>query len=468
MKWTGRTPWILLWLLAALFLAACNQATPASTSEAHGTPTPTSAIPQSVDTATVPPSPESASTPVPTSPPATVPPEPTASPPAHAGGPGLVPETLARISLAPVDAYLYDLLLDSAAGRLYVTDTSGQLHVLDAATYQKVASLPGSGNLILDPDHSRLYVSPPQGEGELTVVDTEDLTVVGTIPPGGRVALDSKRERLYVGNPVSVMTDQHGGDVRVYDAETLIKVGTVSQPGIPVYNPLRDELYIVAYSIHIADPDTLRITGDLLPEITEQPLPWCNGCLAATDAHIYPDRNLLVVEVTILSAGKGPGSEPAPRFFDATTLTEIIDPAQTPSVERSCRQQLMLSEAVHGLIYRGERYSRYVSYNNLLVSDLEGSLQTWRDGLGLGVTNPNTGQMYVPHGDDMLVVDLAALTPAGTLPPSVSIHWTQRRDESTLLPVVTWLCSRKRVGGLNQYLPASLARNPMTCWQQAR
>ncbi len=312
MKCTVRAHWIPLWLLAALLLAACNQAAPASTSEPHGTPTPASAVPQLVNTATVPLSPEPAATSVPSSSPATVPPEPTASPPAHAGGPGLVPETLARIPLAPVDAHLYDLLLDRTTGHFYVTDTSGQLHVLDAATYQKVASLPGAGTLTLDPDHSRLYVSSQEGDGELTVVDTEDVTVVGTISPGGRVALDSKRERLYVGNPVSVMSEQHGGDVRVYDAETLIKVGTVSQPGIPVYNPLRDELYIVAYSTYIADPDTLRITGDLLPEITEQPLPWCNGCLAATNAYVYPDRNLLVVEVTILSAGKGPGYELPP------------------------------------------------------------------------------------------------------------------------------------------------------------
>jgi|GEM_PF-933912 len=415
MKWTSRALCDPVWLLAVLLLAACSQASPTPTSEPRATPTVASAVSQSLDTATVPPDPEHLG---PESTATAASPEPPASPSAREGGAGPLPELLVRIPLAPVDAHLYDLLLDSAAGRLYVTDTSGQLNVLDATTYRKVTKLPGSGSLTLDPDHNRLYVSPQHDEGELTVVDTENLMVVGTILPGGRVALDSKRERLYVGNPVSVMPEQHTHGVRVYDAETLIKVGEVSQPGIPVHNPLRDELYIVANTIHIVDPETLQVTGDLLPEITEQPLAWCNGCLATTNAHIYPDRNVLVVEVTILSAGKGSGTEPPPRFFDATTLTEITDPAQTPPVERGCRQQLMLAEAVNGQVFRGEHYSRYVFYNNLLVSDLDGSLQTWRDGLALGVTNPNTGQMYVPHGEDTLVLDLEGLAPAGALPPA--------------------------------------------------
>jgi len=141
------------------------------------------------------------------------------------------------------------------------------------------------------------------------------------------------------------------------------------------------------------------------------------GCLVATDAHVYPDRNLLLVQVVTLSPGKGPGLLSPPRFFEATTLDELTDLAAIPPIERVCKERLILAQPVDGRVYRDERYSRYVFYNNLLVYDLDGILETWRDGLSLGITNPNTGQVYVRHGDDTLVLDLEALSPVGALPP---------------------------------------------------
>jgi photosystem II stability/assembly factor-like uncharacterized protein len=320
--------------------------------------------------------------------------------------------------LAPDGDKLYDLLLDGATGRLYVTDTSGQLHVLDASNYEGLAILPAAGNLTLDADNERLYVSPWDDEGEVAVVDTASLALVGAVSPGGFVTVDGERNRFYVGNQIYGAVPEGTAGVRVYDGATLDRLGEVPQPGIPVYNPLRDELYIVAYTVYTADPETQRVTGDLLPEIMAQPLAWCNGCMAATNAHVYPDRNLLVVEVTTLSAGKGPGMLPPPRFFDATTLKEVTDPGQVPPVERACEERLVLAEPVDGRVYKGDRYSRYASYNNLLVYDLAEVLETWRDGLALGITNPNTGQMYLYHGEDTLVLDLATLSPLGTLPPA--------------------------------------------------
>jgi hypothetical protein len=265
------------------------------------------------------------------------------------------------------------------------------------------------------------------------VVDAQDLTLIGTVSPGGGVALDSSRGRFYLGNPVYGPSEANAPGVRVYDADTLIKVGEVAQPGLPAYNPLRDELYVAGYTIHVVDPDTLRVTGDLLPEIAEQQPPWCNGCLAATQAHVYPDQNLVMVQVRLLSAGKGPGKIPPPRFFDATTLQEITDLAETPPVEYGCQERPILAAPVDGLVYRGQRYRRYVYYNNLLVYDREGTLVDWRDGLSLGVTNPNTGQMYVPHGDETLVLDLGELAPIGTL-PLVCFHTLGTETGGSRLP----------------------------------
>ncbi|MBC8253056.1 MAG: hypothetical protein H8E35_03390, partial [Ardenticatenia bacterium] len=316
---------------------------------------------------------------------------------------------------------MQDLLLDSANNRLYVTDSEGQLHILDTTTLVEVATLPGSGALVLDGEGGRLYASSGQTEEVVTVIDTASAEVVGIVSPGGQVTVDSSRGRFYVGNPIYGDPPEGAPGVRVYDAATFEKMGEIPQPGLPTYNPVRDEIVIVAYTAHLADPETLRVTGDLLPEITAQPLAWCTGCTAVRSAHAFPERNLLMLEMATLSAGKGPGRLPAPRFFDATTLAELTDWADLPGVEQACEGRFILADPLDARVYRGASYSRYVAHNNLLVYDLDGSLVTWRDGLALGVTNPNTKQMYAPRRNDVLVLDLATLLPVGTLPP-VCIH----------------------------------------------
>jgi len=346
-----------------------------------------------------------------------------AAPPATAE-PGPLPALLADIPLAPADETLQDLLLDRAAGRLYVTDTAGQLHVLDADTYTELATLPAAGNLTLDAARGRLYVwqeTTWDDEGSVTIVDVVSLSVVDTLSPGGLVAVDDTRNRFYVGNRIYFTTEKSLPGVRVYNGATLEKLGVVPQPGIPVYNPLRDELAIVAYTVYLADPETLQVTADLLPDITAQQIAWCNGCRAAVGAYVFTERNLLLVDVVTLSTGGGPGRIIGPRFFDAATLDEITDTAQMPSVQRGCDDRFILAEPVQGRTYRGERVVRYVVYNNLLVYGSDGALETWRDGLPLGVNNPRTNQMYLPYSEGLRVLDLETLSPQATL-PAACIH----------------------------------------------
>jgi photosystem II stability/assembly factor-like uncharacterized protein len=425
---------LLLWLLFLVaLLPACSKAAPTAAPLAVSgttvpvtptftpafTPTFTTTPPQPTDT----PTPSITATPTgapsPTSPPPTVSVDATSTvaPPTPETGP--LPSLLAEIALAPADETIQDLLLDHATGRLYVTDTAGQLHVLDADTYVELATLPAAGNLTLDVAHDRLYVWHDvtwNDEGSITIVDTASLAVVRTILPGGIVALDSARNRFYVGRRVSAYWPDDTPGVRLYDGETLQLLAEGPQPGTPVYNPLRDELYIVALTVHQADPETLQVTGDLLPDITAQH-EGCRGCTGlrmATGARVFPDHNRLMVNMTTISTGGGPGYVIGPRFFDATTLEEITDPVQQPAVQVGCGDTI-LAEPVNGRTYRDERYVRYVAYNNLYVYGPDGRLETWRDGLWLGITNPNTGQMYMPRYQDLPVLDLATLSPLGTL-----------------------------------------------------
>lgn len=432
---------ILLCLLAlALLPVACSKLSPTAptvaTSTVSGTPTFTATLPQATNTGLPPLTTVPTTTPVvspaesptltpspPTATPTTTPPPPT---PTLTAEPGPLPALLAQVSLAPAEETLQDLLLDSAVGHLYVTDTAGQLHVLDADTFAELATLPAAGNLTLDAARERLYAwkeATWNDKGVVTIVDTASFAAVGTVSPGGFVAVDSARNRFYVGNRVYYSPLEDTPGVRVYDGVTLEKLGEASQPGIPVYSPLRDELYIVAYTVYQADPETLQVTGDLLPRITaqHQQCRGCTGTQVATGVYVFPDRNLLMASLTTLATGGGPGRIIGPRFFDATTLQEITDSAQTPAIQQGCASRPILAEPLDGRTYRNERFVRYVVYNNLLVYGPDGSLETWRDGLPPGITNPNTGQMYLPHGDDLLVLDLATLTPLGAI-PAACIH----------------------------------------------
>jgi photosystem II stability/assembly factor-like uncharacterized protein/streptogramin lyase len=326
--------------------------------------------------------------------------------------PGSFPALKKRISLAPSEEGLRDLLLDRNTGRLYITDTADQLYVLDAETYAELAVLPAGGEMILDAAHDRLYVSPRWFYGATTtVVDTAGLTVTSVIP-GDSLALDTTRDRLCIRD--------NGNVISVYDGATLEKLGEIPQPGTPVYNPLRDEVYIVANTVYRVDAETWQITGDLLPDVTAQTCPLCTGSIEAYRAYVYAERNLLAVDMFTRSSSGGPGRVIGPRFFDATTLEPITDPAQTPAVTKGCEERFILNEPVDGRTYRGEKYARYTVYNNLMAYNHDGA-ETWRDGLAGGVTNPRTAQMYAPYNDGLLVLDLPALTPVGNL-PAACIH----------------------------------------------
>lgn len=335
------------------------------------------------------------------------PPPPTTADPVLTAGP--LPSLLAEIPLAPAGESLVDILLDQASARLYVTDTSGQLHVLDAHTITKITTLPAAGSLTLDAANHRLYVSggfyvsPQGGPVEVTVIDTDSLAVIGSISPSGSVAVDSSRNRFYVTSE---------DILRLFDGVTLEQLNQVSLEYGPspfhasvVYNPLRDELLVENYTVYSVNPETLEITRNLFPDMLPSGCPTCYGHDIASDIYLFPERNLLLVEINLLVAGHGGGLVDKPHFFEATTLTPLTNPAQLPAIEHSCSKAI-LAEPIGGHTYQGKYYVTYEGAANLLVYDLKGNLVSWLDGWFLGLTNPNTKQMYLAdYNDGTLVLE---------------------------------------------------------------
>jgi photosystem II stability/assembly factor-like uncharacterized protein len=323
---------------------------------------------------------------------------------------------LAEVALAGPADHLLDIRLDAPANRLYASDSTGQLHVLDATTFERLATLPAAGEITLDPSRQRLFVAPAdrfyQPEPFISVIDTGRLTVTQTISGVTHLALDSEHNRLFVGRRLTSPYGQGGPPVRVLDGATLETIRELPQTGVPVYNPLRNEVLIVAHTVYVADPEQGVIVQDLLPEISGQQCPDCVGGWRAEAAYLFPDDDLLALDVQIIGTAGGAGYRWPPRFFDATTLAEVADPARQPVLQEQCGSQQTLQPPVDNRLYRPAVYARYVVFNNLLVTDLAGTLLTWRDGLGPLFVNGNTGHGY----SGGWVLDLGVLQPVGVLP----------------------------------------------------
>lgn len=341
----------------------------------------------------------------------------------------ILPRLVASLPLAPEGATLNDLRFDSAARRIYVTDTNDRLHVLDAENFTELATLPLGGSLELDPRNHRLYVYQPNvREGEepaIHVIDTGSLAEVGVLR-GGAIAVDAERNRLFVGEPYTYSTAEDAPGVRVIDGATLQVLGEIAQPGAPVYNPARNEVLIVAYTVYTADPDAYQVTGDLFPELTNlgsTGLLWCNSCRWVDNVWVLPEQSMVAVDVSAHCAGKGCGVEEPPHWFDATTMTPV-DPAVAPELQANCSSAASAVGAVGDRIYHNRFYDRYVVFTNFFVNDLAGAPITFRDGLSTEFINARTGQGYLYDGR---VIDLATLTPIGRWPAACVMGYDSTR-----------------------------------------
>ena len=135
-----------------------------------------------------------------------------------------------------------DALADPAAGRLYVLDDSGTLHVLNLTDYRQVASittgfdivkgyLPGYGQLSLDPSRQRLYISGDP----VRIVDTKSLQPAEELDGRGQLTPDPTGDRLYLTPPCACRLEQC--NTLILDAQTLTGTQTLFPPQDPFTAP---------------------------------------------------------------------------------------------------------------------------------------------------------------------------------------------------------------------------------------
>ncbi|MFN2202975.1 MAG: WD40/YVTN/BNR-like repeat-containing protein [Caldilineaceae bacterium] len=331
-----------------------------------------------------------------------------------------LPGITARVRVADAPERILDFRRDPSTSRLFITTSDQRLSILDGESLQVLAEFPFGGELSMDAVGRRIYAGPgnqfvPVDEPlSVHVIDMDTLQTVGELTGVTAVAVDRMHGRLFAGAPDNSGDDDRGSpSIVVYDIESLEPVGEIAQRGIPTYNPIRDELLITAYTVFAADPDTGEILADLLPELSEQPFPWCNGCDYATRAHVDEAQNALVIERAKNSTGGGPGFSPGDVYLDASTLAEIDEFDRRLPFQPTCSSVRIPIPPVSGKIIWQESFVRIVTYRNLELHEMDGTLDTWRDGLFAEYVNPDTGQAYTSQG---YVVDLSTLTPTGRVP----------------------------------------------------
>ncbi|MCB0213073.1 MAG: hypothetical protein KDJ52_27265, partial [Anaerolineae bacterium] len=143
---------------------------------------------------------------------------------------------------------LKDVLLDAAQERIFVSDTANRIRILDSDTLEVLDETTLTGNTV-DYGFER-------GRGS------------------GQLALDAERERLYVsGYPATVV-----------DSNELVELATLDQGGQVVPNPTTDDIYLTNCGITILEADTL--SGEtLIPgsgPVDHAPVPVPDPCVVSS------------------------------------------------------------------------------------------------------------------------------------------------------------------------------------------
>lgn len=150
-------------------------------------------------------------------------------------------------------AHPYNVVLDEAADRAYISVTGGQeddksaVWVVDGKTHKitdVIENLGGrAAGIALDAANKQLFLTRLVSN-DIAVVDLEKKAVSRTFSAGGegpiRVVLDAKGERLFV-------TNQGSGNLAVINPKTgeLIKAVPTGKGAIALaYNPANDEIYV--------------------------------------------------------------------------------------------------------------------------------------------------------------------------------------------------------------------------------
>lgn len=326
------------------------------------------------------------------------------------------------VATVPVAGFLTDFVLDQGHNRIYLTDESGVLTVVDATDYRVLKTLPFTGKLTLDPSYPLLYVTPTMRvfnkPAAIQVIDTTTLTITAMISNATDLTLDPIHGRLFVGNALFRPQPPNPpiGGLRVLDAKTLMPLAEAPLDGIPVYNPVRDELLLVADSLFRLDPATLEVRQDLFPAITAEPCKDCIGIEQIANVQVVAEQNLLALDMLVHAAPTAGRLLPPFRFLDANTYADVATTA-APPVQPTCGRRAVFQPIVDNRVYRHQAYASTFLFHSWRIETAGGKLLQTVEGLTAPFVNARTHQAYT----EQWVLALPTLQPVGQMPPLTCI-----------------------------------------------
>ena len=276
--------------------------------------------------------------------------------------------------LHPTALDLVDVALDTSQGRVYVTDSTGRLHVLDSDTDQEITVLPAAGQIAVDSPHGRFYTG---GEG--------------------------------------------ADRVRIFDAEPLAQIGEIRTKAKPVADAFHGGLYLVDRGVFVASLETLTITGvisDTLPQNTGySPNP------TAVDAMVDPGSGR--VYATINNGVPGSNAGTYLYVYEPDTYQKVLTDTERspnylaidPVTGRAYVSRIHLAGRSTSLLAGGRRYTAR-------LEGVYGALQV----------DPQLGLVYLTTGHNgqsqMLILDARNLDVLNSVPVTGTLaaldperHW---------------------------------------------
>ncbi|MFB0536347.1 MAG: hypothetical protein ACETWR_15335, partial [Anaerolineae bacterium] len=222
--------------------------------------------------------------------------------------------TMKPVAELPTLTNVYGLAIDSTLNQLYAAQTyENRVLVLDVereTTVARIATAIELADLEVDPQAQRLYAT--DSTDRLHIIDSTSYEELEVIPGRGSMALDQERRRLYVG-------DADGQGIQILDTRSHQSMGLIPQVGRPAVNPVTGKVYIVERGVYIADSEAQTVLGEI-EGLSAGPEQFYNPF--ALDLTVDSQRELLYVIVNNNTPGSNNGNYLY--VYDEPTLTGVL------------------------------------------------------------------------------------------------------------------------------------------------
>jgi DNA-binding beta-propeller fold protein YncE/photosystem II stability/assembly factor-like uncharacterized protein len=315
-------------------------------------------------------------------------------------------QTGQEIADVPLDLPPGDLVWDRAAERLLVSHPYyNRVDAVDLSTGQVSDVFFTAINLVdlaVDPTRNHLYIT--DSTGQLYVLDDETDKPLATLPGAGRIALDSPHGRLYTGG-------READRMRMFDTDALAQIGEIRTKAVPVADAHSGGLYLVERGVYLTSLESMTITGVISDTLPQNPGYSPNP--TAVDAVVDPGSGRLFAIITNGVPGSNGGTYLY--VYEPETYQKVLTDTERsplyldvdPATGRAYVSRIHMTNRSTSLLTDGREYTAR-------LESVYGSLRV-DPGLGrvyLNTFGGSVNQMFILDAETLHVLDSVPI-PAG-------------------------------------------------------